>query len=113
MSVTIKGIEMPKKCSECYVCCNYMYVKIQKHPTIASYIDPRPDWCPLIEIPVPHGRLIDINDVISAKRPIVGKREKNYAMALYNAGWNAAIEAIIENAPTIIEAEDNNDEGAI
>lgn len=27
---------------------------------------PRPDWCPLVEVPTPHGNLIDVDEVIDA-----------------------------------------------
>jgi hypothetical protein len=35
-------------------------VKADKEKRIVTpYGLPRPDWCPLVEIPTPHGRLID------------------------------------------------------
>ena len=31
---------------------------------IAPYGAPIPDWCPLIDIPTPHGRLVDIDKMV-------------------------------------------------
>ena len=113
MSILIKGMKMPEHCGYCRfaydgICHALQVTRYDKKTKDGKLID-----CPLVEIPTPHSRLIDINDVVSAKRPTDREPEKNEAMALYKAGWDAAIEAIIENAPTIIEAEGNNDEWAV
>lgn len=65
MSILIKGMEMPTKCSECLfaqlsptgesLICNYML-------SIVSW-DERPSDCPLSYVP-PHGRLIIEGDEI-------------------------------------------------
>jgi hypothetical protein len=31
---------------------------------IAPYGAPIPDWCPLVEIPTPHGRLADLDQMV-------------------------------------------------
>lgn len=62
MSILIKGMRMPEKCGSC----DLFHVESPMHCTVvkghktvgAPYGMPRPDWCPLVEIPV-HGRLID------------------------------------------------------
>lgn len=57
MSVLIKGMDMPKRCVDCPIYfAGLCSVRLQngKCP-----LDGRPDWCPLEEVPVPHGRLID------------------------------------------------------
>ena len=62
MSVLIKGMKMPEKCGSC----DLFHVESPMHCTVvkghktvgAPYGMPRPDWCPLVEIPA-HGRLID------------------------------------------------------
>lgn len=82
MGVYIPSMKMPDKCGECkmhflsnfpqsYVCCQ-ITDRIPK--IVEKYIDSktdldvrkssimavkRPNWCPLVEVPVPHGRLID------------------------------------------------------
>ena len=55
MSVLIKGMEMPETCNECYlreknVC-----------PVLRCIVEGyyRPSFCPIVEVPTPHGRLID------------------------------------------------------
>ena len=63
MSVLIKGLKMPEKCGSC----DLFHVESPMHCTVvkghktvgAPYGMPRPDWCPLVEIPEPHGDLID------------------------------------------------------
>lgn len=63
MSVLIKGMEMPDKCG----CCKLFHAEYPMHCTAikeyrtasAPYGMSRPDWCPLVEIKTPHGRLIE------------------------------------------------------
>lgn len=65
---------------------------------IAPYGAPIPDWCPLVEIPTPHGRLIDIRSVEDGKFVTVGND--------YQRWWNGALESVIDNAPTVIEGSE-------
>ena len=61
----IVPMEKPKRCGlcPCFHAEHPMYcqsVKADKNKRIyAPYGGGRPDWCPLIEVPTPHGRLID------------------------------------------------------
>ena len=64
MSVLIKGMKMPEKCGSC----DLFHVESPMHCTVvkghktvgAPYGMPRPDWCPLVEIPEPkEGHWID------------------------------------------------------
>lgn len=57
---------------------------------IAPYGAPIPDWCPLIEIPTPHGRLIDADELV---RIWTG------------AQFYGSIKPIVDARPTVIEAE--------
>ena len=96
MSVLIKGMEMPKSCEKCPCktadafgglgCQTTGYIPLRKAN------QDRPDWCPLVEIP-PHGRLIDA-DALVKKQPIP---------ELGAPRW------LIEQAPTIIESEEEDD----
>ena len=77
MSILIKGMEIPKNCDECRFCVNGftddapMYeCAVQSYENVSVLaesggkpFDFRPDWCPLVEIPTPHGRLIDVSTV--------------------------------------------------
>ena len=60
MSLIIKGSIMPLMCEECpcYDCNDYS-CKATGRGVIEYRYDGRPDNCPLVEIPTPHGRLID------------------------------------------------------
>lgn len=68
MSILIKGMEVPEKCGSC----DLFHVESPMHCTVvkghktvgAPYGMTRPDWCPLIEIPEPHGDLIDRDALI-------------------------------------------------
>ena len=111
MSILIKGMEMPKNCDECRFCVNGftedapMYeCAVQSYENVSVLVesggkpfDFRPDWCPLTELP-PHGRLIDIKSVEYGKFTTVGNE--------YQRWWNGALESVIDNAPTVIEAEE-------
>ena len=63
MSVLVKGMKMPEKCGSCDLFhAEYpMHCTVVKgHKTVgAPYGMPRPEWCPLVELPEKHGRLID------------------------------------------------------
>lgn len=102
MAVLIKGMEMPKNCYECpfglleytsqyysktirnkFACCITHKAKTSTR---------RNRFCPLVEVPTPHGRLIDA-DVLTGEQYMQG----NIMVVEMDA---------IENAPTIIEAEE-------
>lgn len=91
MSVIIKGIRMPINCAEC-VCGNaqdgWCYVnELPLRRLCDGRVDiSRPEWCPLVEIPTPHGRLIDADALIE------------------NANFYET-EMETKEAPTVIDAE--------
>ena len=108
MSVLIRGMEMPERCGIC-PCFHAewpMYcqaVKADKNKRIvAPYGMPRPQWCPLIELPAEHGRLIDADAL---------KDTLDYYIR--EAGWSDEInealtwvrDEFIDHEPTVIEAE--------
>ena len=89
MSLIIKGSIMPLMCEECpcYDCDDYS-CKATGRGVIEYRYDGRPDNCPLVEIPTPHGRLIDADELL--RQPMnTANYPKNY----------------VHVAPTIIEAE--------
>lgn len=70
MSLIIKGVEMPCMCCVC-PCHNwdmeanrYYCQALKDEPRIIDE-NTRRDDCPLIEIPAPHGQLIDADDIDS------------------------------------------------
>jgi hypothetical protein len=90
--------EIPNRCGRCpcFHAEHPMYcqaVKADKNKRIyAPYGEGRPDWCPLIEIPTPHGRLIDADEL--ANKTFYSTTSAPYIT--YKTFCNA---------PTIIEAE--------
>ena len=70
MSVIITGMEMPKSCIECRFR-QYEYCDLQRQDVYAVNIMDyalsfeRHPSCPLVEIPTPHGRLIDADKLKS------------------------------------------------
>ena len=97
--------EIPNRCGRCpcFHAEHPMYcqaVKADKDKRIyAPYGDGRPDWCPLIEIHTPHGRLID-GDALKAQY-VHGKGNDEIESA-----WISNIRRAITKATTVIEAED-------
>ena len=100
MSVLIKGMKMPKNCGVCPV--EHYECMLLGDTYVMQYFDgdERHPYCPLIEVPTPHGRLID-------------------ADALANDGWTLHKQVMIMGGfaihelplknptiPTVIEAED-------
>ena len=97
MSVLIRGMETPTSCYNCDCCVRDSdevdYCCLLMRDVLSSE---REEDCPLVEIPQ-HGRLIDADELKDGKFV--------YATEPYTRGWNDAIEAIIQNAPTIIEGD--------
>ena len=101
MSVIVKNMKMPKNCGECpFIFSSWgieYYCHLAESSTSAEYVGrEKMTNCPLIELP-PHGRLIDIKSVEEGKFVTVGND--------YQRWWNGALESVIDNAPTVIEAE--------
>ena len=107
MSVLIKRMKMPEKCG----LCNLFHAESPMHCTVvkghktvgAPYGMSRPEWCPLVEVPTPHGRLIDADK---------GKEAMDYVCDA--GGWlepvteavNKYVKRHLDKAPTVIEAEE-------
>ncbi len=93
MSVLIKGMEMPEHCGYCRFRYDGICHALQK----TQY---RMEECPLIPFPE-HGRLIDADNIGLTNFEIILCQEGN--------PYKNALEMLlkkIENAPTIIEAEE-------
>ena len=116
MSVIVKGMEMPTDCRKCILYEHQKYTGLPFCKAVDKRLaddykprsyDERPDWCPLVELPERHGRLIDKDRL---------KREMlwNFAgekIPLYDCDNNPVdfhvkdVEATINSQPTVIEAE--------
>ena len=99
----IVPMEKPKRCGlcPCFHAEHPMHcqaVKAHKDKRIiAPYGAPIPDWCPLIEIPVPHGRLIDADKLLEK-----AYWDYNEATHDYN-NFRVVSEYDIADAPTVIK----------
>ena len=108
MSIIIKGFDMPKSCGECEFNYNLeggsyeWWECVILHDDINQFDTRRTD-CPLIEIPTPHGRLIDGDELKNILKEYCvdddNKAEEWYSIMGID-------EAINEHAPTILEAEE-------
>jgi len=111
MSVLIKGMKMPEKCGSCdlFHAESPMHCTVVKgHKTVgAPYGMPRPDWCPLVEIPEPHGELIDRNALNIGDY----EREDDDTGTLeISLGGLLDLYHKVKDATTIIEAEEGENE---
>ena len=92
-------MEMPKDCIVCpfgWNGCN------NQHDFV--YMGSRPDNCPLIEVPEPHGRLIDADAL---------EYEEAYLNGHYELGdVEIVTREDIESAPTIIPASESKERPA-
>ena len=86
MSVLIKGMNMPKSCDVCIL--SVPIFDYAKHKCVNICLLKNSIGCPLIEVPTPHGRLIDADKLL--------KNKTDHEMISSHLVWNA---------PTVIEAD--------
>lgn len=103
MSVLVKGMDMPKGCLECQFKDIGMSTMTQCL-LVAGWVEYAndgygiPECCPLVEVPVPHGRLIEFIDV-----PVFEDEDTGLDDVYVGDVMRAFYE--MRNAPTVIEAE--------
>lgn len=111
MGVYIKDMKMPEKCCACPMCkeddLGYMYSyctgKCNDIPNLG--LGEKPEWCPLVEIPTPHGDLVDKDTFMSwykgskVKYPITTDHSAYDTMMMYEIFYE------LEDMPVIVEAE--------
>lgn len=120
MTVVVKGIDMPRDCPMCPVAhynaiAEFTGCEVVPGKRYAMSNDPeyrnssiRPDWCPLIEVPAPHGRLIDADDFDSRIRAAGGQADEELTDDFKDGVLTVL--ALMETQNTVIEAEEvNND----
>ena len=121
MSILIKGMEIPTSCDKCRFCVNGftddapMYeCAVQSYENVSVLVESdgkpfgfRPDWCPLVEIPTPHGRLGDLDalyeEISNGNKAYNGIEE--YDGKYPNIGNVDDCLDAIKYADTVIEAE--------
>ena len=107
MSVIIKGVDMPSKCWSCPCCVDngligrdreYFCSALDSDFEIEN-LEQRLSACPLNELPTPHGRLIDADEL--------KKNMRNYYPSIDHlcCSQHVVTKRDIDCAPTIIEAE--------
>ena len=122
MSILIRGMEMPKSCWRCSLSQLYekpremLVCKITHDEVLRHKIDGN---CPLIEVPTPHGRLIDADALEVRKHEkeaydtvvALYKQKKFNANYEYYRGYSDGLvtaSGLVRFAPTIIESEGKN-----
>ena len=106
MGVYIKDMEMPGCCAECDFCMglsvasgDYIYYCVEDvYVPNEIVMEGRPDWCPLVEIPTPHGKLIDA-DKFKSDNPLHIELDVPHVTEV-------SVEDKIDDAPIVIEAEE-------
>lgn len=109
-SVLIKGMKMPKTCEECDFChWSNLYQtgrcdRCDDEPVCADfgtdYKRTRARFCPLVEVPTPHGRLID--------ERVAEQYIGDHMMGLVGRGGRSDWQRVhdgLADTPTVIEAE--------
>ena len=93
MSVIVKGMKMPTNCAHC-ICASedarYCAAANEYIPMLG-----KPKWCPLVEVPTPHGRLVDADELKTA----FPRCDNNMSIKI------ASVRATINHMDTIVEAE--------
>lgn len=113
MSILIKGMEIPRNCEDCMLrdelANGFGDIISEWCPLIGKDVDEygwkgkqerHPD-CPLVEVPEPHGRLIEAPEI--EWEAAGGGKE-------ISLGALIALAHKVDNAPTVIEAEGEDHE---
>lgn len=107
MSLLIKGMKMPERCEDCLMYrhnaeYDYAYCCISS-VNVLGHGNARLNNCPLVEVPFPHGHLIDADELMLEFAEFV--RASNNSDFADVPRWNDAV-SLLGSAPTIIEAEE-------
>lgn len=92
MSIVVLGMEMPTNCALCD--CSFGALCYVSPAEVNGYCPGhgRPEWCPLVELPEKHGKLIDANALVGRFEP----KQAYFTEAIINK---------LGTAPVIVEAE--------
>lgn len=117
MSIFIRGVDLPENCMDCPV--DFPICDLWTHSAFEGikgnpYYIRHPN-CPIIEVPVPHGRLIDadaLDDAFTNLRWTTGDYKTGKLVHWGDRkDWclkGQEVDELINSAPTIIEAEDGD-----
>ncbi len=107
MSVIVKGMEMPENCGECRLMTDFWcYAKMVNGQPGPTFMDRRPDWCPLRPLPEKHGRLVDA-DALSDEYALMTCEIHGFRIEPLGVGDEHAKLKFKpwREVPTIVEAE--------
>ena len=93
MSVLIKNMEMPERCGQCFLRVGNCKQRV--------YMEHRPKGCPLVEVKEPHGRLGDLDKLMT-------EFIDSDLDHLQRDDWREVIQ-IVSDAETVIEVEGETD----
>lgn len=102
MGVYIKGMEMPESCFQCWflhvINPGYFYCFASGEELEENFATPKGRYkdCPLVEVPTPHGRLIDADDALdtmSYKMCGTGYQSEATSVLRYESITPTALEA--------------------
>lgn len=112
MSILIKGAEMPENCHECPCLRHDSWDGLHRYQCNNKLIafgecdswsyERRPNWCPLVELPEKHGKLIDADAMERLMSETVQGNIRNYPYS--DTTWDTAFQWM-DHQPTIVEAE--------
>lgn len=102
MSVLIKGMNLPKNCFECDFQNPFVDGPYCRRLLKRCSKTKRLEDCPLVEIPKPHGRLKDVERLQQ-------EFEDSVIEGVLQLSTSEII-STIDDAPTVIEAEEGEDE---
>ena len=130
MSILIKGMKMPTSCNTCpmlegdrldglcHAASRWLdddeYWRWYLYPE-GDVDDSRPLNCPLVEVPVPHGRLIDADVVERDLQQMSENVENSFPLLnrndalMFERGIQFARQYVLNLATTIIEAEEGDE----
>lgn len=106
MGVFVRGMEMPTCCVDCDLHNPFSETPYCRRLLQVIPLEGRMENCPLVEVPTPHGRLIDADKL----------HDEMYHRAFETDGdtmWQSgcwvryrAVQQVQDNAQTVIEAEE-------
>ena len=117
MSVLIKNMKMPSRCFDCTfskwsnlhqtkACnCGSHYFKPCFEDNSEEFYEKRADFCPLVEVPAPHGRLIDADALIARMESDAEQMEEPIAQMFTYAAISD-----VKHSETVIGAEEGDAE---
>lgn len=113
MSVIIKGMDMPSSCADCKLIIYADGTYVCPFSGIMALNIGRQDSCPLVEIPSPHGKIIDADAEIKRygldKATKYGNKTEEELNFSYSQMLMYEIAGLFENAPTILDAEEGEE----